>query len=73
MLVLICEEFNGTIYFIKIRRSTMAAKQEVASITTYIYAGRVIFSLYRFEWVTSSMVPFFILWEFNMATKQEVP
>ena len=36
----------------------MATKQEVVSITTYIYASRLIFSLYRFEWVTSSMTPF---------------
>ena len=50
------DEFNGTIYFM-IRGSNMAAKQEVASITTYIYPSRLIF-LYRFEWVTSSMAPF---------------
>ena len=37
----------------------MATKQEVPSITTYIYASRLIISLYRFEWVmSSSMVPF---------------
>ena len=38
----------------------MAANQEVASITTYIYASRLISSLYRFEWVTSSMAPFIL-------------
>ena len=34
--VLICDEFNGAIYFI-FRKSDIAAKQEVASITTYVY------------------------------------
>ena len=45
--VLIPDDFNGTIYFL-IRRSNMAAKQEVPSITTYIYPNRLIFLLYRF-------------------------
>ena len=53
----------------------MVAKQEVASITTYIYASRLIFSIYRFEWVTSSMAPFIIyfgdsIWPPN---RKEVP
>ena len=42
ILVLICDESNGAIYFI-IRGSNMAAKQEVVSITPYIYASRLIF------------------------------
>ena len=36
----------------------MAAKQEVPSITTYIYASSLIFSPYKFEQVTNSMAPF---------------
>ena len=53
------DKFNGIIYFM-IRGCNMVAKQEVASITTYIYASRLIFSIYRFEWVTSSMAPFIL-------------
>ena len=49
-------EFNGIIYFL-IRGSNIIAKQEVASITTYIYTSRLVFSIYRFEWATSSMAP----------------
>ena len=38
----------------------MAAKQEVPSITTYIYANGLIFLLYRFSYVTNSMAPFIL-------------
>ena len=38
MKVLICDEFNGAIYFM-IRGSNMATIQEVPSITTYMYAS----------------------------------
>ena len=57
--VLIRDEFNGAIHFL-FRRSNMAAKQEVALITSYINASCLIFSLCRFEWVTSSMAPFIL-------------
>ena len=41
------DEFNGTIYFM-IQGSNMAAKQEVQSITIYIYPNRLITLFYRF-------------------------
>ena len=51
------DEFNGTIYFM-IRGSNMAAKQEAASIITYIYPNRLIFLLCRFLCLTNTMAPF---------------
>ena len=47
-------EFNGAIYFM-IRVSNMAAKQEMPSNTTYNYANRLIFLLYKFWYLTNSM------------------
>ena len=47
LYVLIRDDFNGTIYFL-IRQSNMAARQEVPSITTYIYPNRLIILVYRF-------------------------
>ena len=38
----------------------MAATQEVPSIATYIDAYRLIFSLRRFCYVTSSLAPFIL-------------